>query len=97
MAGTSYKVQAAVKGYLWLSWVTAVWALASYALVHAHLHLPPFVELLTRLARGFALFGGCIAVLYVLLGARTTLLVASGIVAAAINFWYCWEYLRALF
>jgi hypothetical protein len=97
MTGTSSKIQAAVKGYLWLSWVTAVWALASYALIHAHLHLPPVVKLLTSLARGFSLFGGCIAVLYVLLGARRAVLVASGLVAIAINFWYSWEYLRALF
>ena len=97
MTRTSQTVQAAVKGYLWLSWATAVWALASYVLIRAHLHLPPFVELLTRLGRSFALLGGCLAVLYVVLGTRKALLVASGLAAAAINFWYCWDYLRALF
>ena len=97
MTSTWRGLQVAFKSHLWLSWATAVWAAASYLIIHADSHLPHFVELLTSLSRGFAVFGGCLALLYVLLAARTTLLVVSGLVAGAVNFWYCWDYVRALF
>ena len=96
MAGAWQKIQSASKTYLWLSWVTAVWALGSYSLIHSHAHLSHRMSLLTSLGRGFALFGGCLGVLYVLVSARRPFLVSSGLAAAAINLWYCWDYVRSL-
>jgi hypothetical protein len=96
MAGAWHKFQSASKAYLWLSWATAVWAVAAYALVHLHAHLSHRAGLLISLSRGFALFGGCLGVLYVLVGARKASLVVSGVVAAALNLWYCWDYVRSL-
>jgi hypothetical protein len=96
MASTWHKIQTASKSYLWLSWATALWALTSYALIHSHLRLSHSLDLLTSLGRGFALFGGILAVLYVLIGARRPSLVVSGAAAAAINLWYCWDYVRSL-
>ena len=95
MAGTWHKIQTASKAYLWLSWATAAWALASYALIH-HARLSHRLGLLTSLGRGFALFGGILGVLYVLVGARRPSLVVAGVAAAAINLWYSWDYVRSL-
>jgi len=96
MAGTWHKIQTASKTYLWLSWATAAWALASYALIHSHARLSHRLDLLTSLGRGFALFGGILGVLYVLVGARRPSLVVAGVAAAAINLWYSWDYVRSL-
>jgi hypothetical protein len=96
MPGAWHKVQSAAKTYLWLSWVTAAWVLASYGLLRSHAHLSHRLSLLTSLGRGFALFGGCLGVLYVLVSARQPWLVISGLAAAAINLWYCWDYVRSL-
>lgn len=96
MVGAWHQVQSASKAYLWLSWATAAWGLISFAIVHWHVGLPHSVGLLIALSRGFTLLGGCLAVLYVLVGARRTSLVVSGVVAALVNFWYCWEYVRSL-
>jgi hypothetical protein len=96
MAGTWHKIQTASKAYLWLSWATAAWALASYALIHSHVRLSHRLDLLTSLGRGFALFGGILGVLYVLISARRPSLVVAGVAAAAINLWYCWDYVRSL-
>ena len=96
MAGTWHKIQAATKTYLWLSCATAVWALASYGLIHSHARLSHRLDLLTSLGRGFALFGGILGVLYVLISARRPSLVVVGAAAAAINLWYCWDYVRSL-
>ena len=96
MVGAWHKVQSASKAYLWLSWATAAWALISFIIIHWHVRLPHSVGLLLALSRGFTLFGGCLAVLYVLIGARRTSLVVSGVAAAVVNFWYCWDYIRSL-
>ena len=96
MSGIWRKAQSASTAYLWLAWATAVWALLSFALLHRHTRLPHSVDLLIALSRGFSLMGGALAVLYVLIGARRTPLVLSGVAAAVINFWYCWEYVRSL-
>ena|SRR6516164_7812909 len=96
MVGAWHQFQTASKSYLWLSWATAAWALVSFALLHSHARLPHAIHLLVELGRGFALLGGFLAVLYVLVGARRAPLVVSGSAAAAINFWYCWDYVRSL-
>jgi hypothetical protein len=96
MADVWHKIQSASKTYLWLSWASAAWAFVSYAILHAHVALPHSVDLLLALSRGFTLFGGCVAVLYVLIGARRPWLVVSGVAAAVANFWYCWEYVQSL-
>jgi hypothetical protein len=96
MAATWHRIQAATRPYLWLSWATAAWALLSYALLHSHLHLSHRIVLLASLGRGFALFGACVGVLYVLVGARRIGWVTLGVAAVAINVWYCWDYVRAL-
>jgi hypothetical protein len=96
MADVWHKIQSASKTYLWLSWATAAWALVSYAILQAHVPLPQSVDLLLALSRSFTLFGGCLAVLYVLIGARRPWLAVSGVAAAVVNFWYCWEYVQSL-
>jgi uncharacterized membrane protein YdjX (TVP38/TMEM64 family) len=90
------KIQSASKTYLWLSWATAAWALISYALIHSHVQVSHRLDLLTSLSRGLALFGGFLGILYVLLGARRSSLVISGVAATAVNLWYCWDYVRSL-
>jgi hypothetical protein len=96
MVGGWHQFQSAAKAYLWLSWATAAWGLTSFAIIHWHVGLPHSVGLLTALSRGFTLLGGCLAVLYVLVGARRTSLAVSGVAAAVVNFWYCWDYIRSL-
>lgn len=97
MIGAWHQLQSASKPYLWLAWATAAWAVLSYSFLHWHVRLPHALELLTALARGFSLFGGFLAVLYLVLGARRPAPILSGVAAAAINFWYCRAYLRSLF
>ena len=91
-----HKVQSASKAYLWLAWATALWAVASFGILHSHTRVPHPVDLLISLSRGFSLFGGFLAVLYVLIGARRPSLILSGVAAAAVNFWHCWDYVRSL-
>jgi hypothetical protein len=96
VTGVWRNIQSTSRAYLWLSWATASWALLSFALLQTHLRFPHSVDLLISLGRGFALMGGALAVLYVLIGARRPSLVLSGVAAALVNFWYCWEYVRSL-
>jgi hypothetical protein len=96
MTGVWHNIQSTSKAYLWLSWATAGWGLVSFALVQTRVRLPHSIDLLVSLGRGFALMGGSLAVLYVLIGARRPSLILSGVAAALVNFWYCWGYVRSL-
>ena len=91
-----HKIQAASKICLWLSWATVVWALFSYLSFRMNLSLPNAIDLLTFWSAPLALLGGGFALLYVIVGARTTPHVASGLLAAAANFVYAWSFVHRL-
>ena len=90
------KVQSGSKIALWLSWATLAWALLSYVSFQTPMRLPHAVELLGMLSGGISLVGGCLACLYLLVGARSTPFVISALVAAAANFCYCWMFIDSL-
>lgn len=90
------KTQTASKVCLWLSWATVVWALFSYVSFLGNLPLPNAVDLLTFWSAPLALLGSVLAALYVIVGARTTPHVASGLLAAAANLVYAWSFVHKL-
>jgi hypothetical protein len=90
------KTQAVSKTCLWFSWATVVWGLFSYVSFRANLSLPNAIDLLTFWSAQLALLGGALALLYVIVGARATPHVASGLLAAAANFVYAWSFVHRL-
>jgi hypothetical protein len=90
------RIQAASKICLWSSWATVVWALFSYLSFKLNLPLPNAIDLLTFWSAPLALLGSACAVLYVILGARTTHHVASGLLAAAANLVYAWTFVHRM-
>jgi hypothetical protein len=90
------KTQAASRTCLWLSWATVAWGLFSYASFKWNLSLPNVVDLLTFWSAPAALVGSGLAILYVIVGARTTRDVASGLLSAAANYVYAWSFVHRL-
>jgi hypothetical protein len=91
-----HKTQAASKICLWISWATVVWALFSYLSFALNLSLPNAIDLLTFWSSPLALLGSAFAVLYVIVGARTTRHIASGFLAAAANLVYAWTFVHRM-
>ena len=90
------RTQAASKICLWLSWATVVWALLSYVSFKLNLSLPNVIDLLTFWSAPLALLGSGLAILYVVVGARSRRHVASGLLAAAANYVYAWTFVHRL-
>jgi len=89
-------LQSTYRVFLWLSWIAAAWAWGSHAFDQASRHTPYFVQLLMIMSGAITFVGGCLAALYILVGARRPIWVVLGIAAAVANFWYCWLFLKSL-
>jgi hypothetical protein len=86
----------AYRNFLWLSCIAAAWAWGSHAWDQPSRHIPYLVQLLMLMSGAITLVGGCLAMLYLVIGARRPTWAILGAAAAFANFWYAWLFISSL-
>lgn len=79
-----------------VAWLTALWAMVSLYFFHSGTHLPHVIEMAVMLSAAASFVGGCVGGLYLLIRARSTFTVVSGLLASAFNFIYFYIFVKSL-